>query len=98
MNTFKLLQTEEGDIYFNNLSPMYPTTFEKRINELAGEEITKHAKPIGGLFGNFINTFVIKSEKKNIFTSKVFPNISSKKEDGAIFVWDNEEESEGNNI
>lgn len=102
MNTYKLKRIRETlDIYFENSSPMYPNAFENLINELAGEKITTYALPMGGIFGNFINTFVVEKDKEEIFFAKVLPHIGSNngnKEATGLVVWNKNEEMEANLI
>ncbi len=99
MNIFKLRQLPNKDVLFDNLSPMYPVNFERKINELAGEKITSRAPVLGGFFGNFVNTFVVKFDKFPLFRDKVLPLIGSKTEEGnGTDVWDKDEESEANQI
>lgn len=99
MNTFQLKQCTNGDLYFDNLSPMFPASFEKKINQLAGEPITQASPPLGGFFGNFVNTFVIPKDKIDIFRKKVLSNIGYKvsPETGTV-VWNKDEEVEANLI
>jgi hypothetical protein len=96
MNTYTLRQSPCGGIYFDNHSPMYPNAFEGKINTLAGENITEAAPPLGGFFGNFVNTFIVKKDKIDIFKQKVLPNIGFNR--GTSTVWDKDEEMEANLI
>ena len=90
METYKLLKTQNGDLYFNNDSPMYPVELENQINSLAGECITKFSPSI---FGSFVNTFIIPADKISIFKERVFKNIGNKKQDdNSYIVWNKNEE------
>lgn len=87
MKTYKLLQTPFGDMLLDHSSCMYPSSFEDKINKLAGEKITTIGLPFMGL----INSFCIKGDKLNIFTKKVIPNIGFKHEKDRYLIWDKEE-------
>ena len=98
MNTYKLKQCENGDIYVDNDSPMYPSSFEEKINKLAGEKITEIGPSMDFMFDNFVNTFVIKKDKFDLFKKKVVPYIGFKSgspEIGPAKIWDKDEEIEG---
>lgn len=90
------LDAGNGDLIFDHSSSMYPQNLEKKINKIAKEEITKPAPPV---FGNFINTFVIKKSKIDFFIKNVLPNIGFKiTEKGEWLAWDKDEEVEANLI
>jgi hypothetical protein len=91
MNIYKLLQRcEHGDVELAHSSICYPSKFERKINDIAGEKITKEGPPISFMPG-FRNSFCIKGEKMNIFVDKVIPVIGFKFEDGCNLVWDKDE-------
>lgn len=102
MNTYKLKLCPNGDWYLDNDSPMYPATFEEKINKLAGEDITgKGIEPMSGLLPGFINSFTIKKDKIDVFKKKVLSHIGYKNgspEIGPAQIWDKDEEVEANNI
>jgi hypothetical protein len=92
MNTYKLMVTHNGDIELSHSSCYYPHRFEKKINQLAGEEITITEPNIPFMPG-LIQTFYIKKEKWNVFVEKVLPHIGFKAEYMNNVVWDKDEET-----
>lgn len=100
MNTYSLNLDSNGDINVENSHLYYPVELEDKINLLANETITKQAGPcLPVLLGNFINSFVIKKEKIQVFYDKVLPFIGNKIIDGIpVEIWRVEEECEANLI
>lgn len=79
-----------GDINFDHLGCCYPSTFEQKINDIAGEKITCMG-PSAPFFSAFVTTFCIKNEKKDLFFKKVFPNLITELNSNNIFVFDQDE-------
>ena len=90
MNVYTLVYNKEGDVELSHGSLYYPCRFEEKINQLAGEIITKRSSPI---FGGLVHSFCILKDKWNIFVDKVIPHIGLKEEYNNNVVWDRNEES-----
>lgn len=92
MRTYKLMITKGGDIELANSSPLYPSLFEQKINNFAGETITTVGTEISFIPG-FRNSFAIRKDKWDIFVKKCIPNIGVKEEYNNNVVWDKDEET-----
>ena len=69
-------QKKNGQYYYNNSSPMFPVEIEKKVNALAGQEITEWGvEPMAGLWPGFVNSFVIKREFTEIFERDILPEV-----------------------
>lgn len=99
METYRLLQDQSGNWHIENMSPMYPKSFEDEINRLAGEKITGRGLPaMPGLLGGFTNSFRILADRRGAFKEKLLPYIGSRREGNALFIWDRREGAEANQI
>jgi hypothetical protein len=78
------------DVEFVHSYCFYPSNFEKKINDIAGEEITTKSFNISFMPG-LIQSFKIRKYKMYIFINEVLPNIGFKQEDGYNVVWDKDE-------
>lgn len=79
---------------------MFPVKFREKIDKLAGKPITDYGPELGGFFGSFANTFVVKAEFGQFFLETILPQIGNKidSETNRYVVWDKDEEIAANEI
>lgn len=75
MNYYQLYKLENGGVYLQHGSCMFPLDLQRKINEIAGQEITEHGPSLGGFFGGFVNSFYIKSEFAVKFLKEIAPKV-----------------------
>ena len=91
MNIYKLMQLENGNVELSHMSCYYPHEFEKKINSIAGENITIIKESTISFAPGLIQSFCIKKENLDLFIKKVLPNVGFKFENGYNLIWDKDE-------
>ena len=91
INKYQVGLRQDGAWEIINNSPMFPFSFEKKINSLAGENITGFGIEQPFISG-FINSFCILKDKIDVF-KRILPQIghSCNKDEGLI-IWNKDEE------
>jgi len=75
MNHYQFYKLENGGIYLEHSSCMFPVELERKINELAEEKITRHGPSLGGFFGGFVVSFHIAPKYTDMFLKEIVPRL-----------------------
>lgn len=94
MTKYKLFFNNNNDIELESpLAPLYPFSFEEKINKLAEENITIVARD-SSIAPCFVPSFCIKGDKWNLFLRKVVPHLGLElREDYYWQIWDIKEKN-----